>query len=130
MRTPTVPIHAAFAPAELLGLELVESGMRDGATSGTPVESLRTLYADDLVQVGVWECTPGIFPAAKHGVSEQLVILDGDGTLYGDDGTAVELVPGATAVTPDGWSGRWEIRLTVRKLYVVWKRAPPEPPMK
>jgi uncharacterized cupin superfamily protein len=50
-------------------------------------------------------------------------ILAGDATLYGDDGTSVELRPGVSIVAPDGFTGRWEIRATIRKIYTVWKTA-------
>jgi uncharacterized cupin superfamily protein len=101
-------------------LELTSDGPRAGATAGTPEEFSRELYSDERVQLGVWECTPGEFPTEKNGISEHMHILAGDATLHGDDGTSVELRPGVSIVTPDGYTGRWEIRATIRKIYTVW----------
>ena len=50
-------------------------------------------------------------------------MLEGDATITSDDGTTLELRPGVSFVTPDGWKGRWRVRESVRKLYVIWKHA-------
>jgi uncharacterized cupin superfamily protein len=104
-------------------LTLSSDGPRAGATAGTPEESSHEIYSDDRVQLGVWECTPGEFPTEKKGISEHMHILAGDATLHGDDGSAVELRPGVSIVATDGFTGRWVIRETVRKIYTVWKTA-------
>lgn len=96
---------------------LEELGPKANATSGTPVESILTLHDDGRVHAGIWECTPGAFPSARDGISEVMTFLAGDATIYDADGTAHEIRPGATMVVADGWSGRWEIRETVRKTF-------------
>jgi uncharacterized cupin superfamily protein len=112
------------APAILSGglgdLQLRGTGPRAGATAGKPIESELELYNDGHVEVGVWECTPGEFPSAKDGITEQMLFLSGDATIVGDDRTKYEVGPGTLIVTPDGWRGRWEIRQTVRKVYTIW----------
>jgi uncharacterized protein len=108
---------------DLESLPLQVDGPRVGATAGRPEESSAELYDDGRVQIGVWECTPGEFPAAKDGITEHMYVLAGNATLHGADGTTVELRAGVSVVTPDGWSGRWEIRETVRKLYSIWHTA-------
>ena len=40
------------------------------------------------------------------------------GRITDADGTVHELVPGVVMVLPLGWSGRWDITETLRKLYV------------
>ena len=40
-------------------------------------------------------------------------------TISDADGTSHRVVPGTVVVLPKGWSGRWDIHETVRKLYVV-----------
>jgi uncharacterized cupin superfamily protein len=114
-------LSALIQQADLDTLPLTSSGPREGATAGTPEESALEIYSDDRVQLGVWECTPGEFPTEKKGISEHMHILAGDATLHGDDGSAVELGPGVSIVAPDGFTGRWEIRSTIRKIYTVWK---------
>jgi uncharacterized cupin superfamily protein len=102
-------------------MSLDVDGPRPGATSGTPVESSRVLYADDAVEIGLWSCTPGSFPGAKDGIGEHMLILAGDATITGADGTSIDLAPGVSFVQPDGWRGRWVIRETVVKQYTIWK---------
>jgi uncharacterized cupin superfamily protein len=41
-------------------------------------------------------------------------------TCTHDDGTAVEVGPGTTAVFPKGWAGTWEVHETLRKVYVIF----------
>jgi EutQ-like cupin domain len=41
--------------------------------------------------------------------------LSGEATVTSDDGTTVELRPGATFVARAGWRGHWKVRQTVRK---------------
>jgi uncharacterized cupin superfamily protein len=105
---------------QLAGLQLRSSGPRAGATAGEPIESEVELYNDGKVEVGVWECTPGEFPSVKDGITEEMVFLSGDATIISDDGTESEIGPGVLIVTPDGWTGRWKIRQTVRKIYTIW----------
>ena len=116
----TTQSSALVHEQDLRSLPLESTGPRAGATSGTPEESARELFNDGRVQIGVWACTPGAFPAAKDGITEHMHILDGDATLHSDDGTSVELRAGVSVVTPDGWTGRWEVRQTVRKIYTIW----------
>jgi uncharacterized protein len=101
-------------------LPLQRSGPRAGATGGEPAESELELYNDGKVEVGVWECTPGEFPSIKDGITEEMLFLSGEATIFGDDGTEYEVKPGVLIVTPDGWKGRWKIRQTVRKVYTIW----------
>jgi hypothetical protein len=115
-------ITALTHQADVLELELESRGVRDGAT-GDPVESSRTLFDDGIVRVGVWECTPGSFPAAKDGITEAMVILAGRATVHSADGTSVELEPGTTIVSADGWRGSWEVHETIRKVFTIWKTA-------
>lgn len=107
--------------AALLAQPLSEPVPRAGALAGAPAESHHELFADARTEVGVWECTPGRFATAKEGIGELMHVLAGSGTLTADDGTVHEIAPGTVLLTPDGWRGTWEIRETVRKLYVIWR---------
>jgi uncharacterized protein len=106
---------------ELERMRLESSGPRSGASSGEPVEAEIELYNDGHVEVGVWECTPGEFPSVKEGITEQMLFLSGDATIWGEDGSTYEVAPGVLLVTPDGWRGGWQIRQTVRKVYTIWQ---------
>jgi uncharacterized cupin superfamily protein len=117
--TRIAPITLAAAQA----VALRETGPRADPLSGTPVESSAPLYSDAQVDVGVWECTPGSFRAARDGFGEVAHVVGGRGTLVSDSGEVTELVPGAVVVTPEGWTGTWTIEQTLRKLYVIWHAA-------
>lgn len=108
---------------EALALQLPEPTPREPALEGNPVESFLNTYEDGVVEIGVWECSPGRFPSKKQGIGEAMFILAGKGRLIEDSGAEIALEPGATIITPDGWSGTWEIEETVRKKYVIWKTA-------
>lgn len=98
---------------------LTPVGPKAGATNGEPFESLLEISKDHRAQTGVWECTPGSFPSARDGYSEFMYFLAGDATITDEDGTPHEIGPGVAILLNDGWRGTWEIRETVRKVYVI-----------
>ena len=75
--------------------------------------------ADKKVDTGIWECTPGTFTATREGFHEVCQILSGRATITHEDGTVVEVGPGSTLITPEGWRGQWQIHETLRKTYVI-----------
>ncbi len=121
MQTPPSPGPALVANPDLLTLELTTPHALDDVREGEPQAHYCELYADDVVESGVWEVTPGEFAGDKIGASEIMLVLKGEATITSEDGTAIELRPGVSFVTPDGWRGRWHVRETVRKMYVIWK---------
>ena len=104
---------------ESMGLTLL--GPRTPALDGTPVESFTVLFGDASGRSGVWECTPGRFESARKGDNELMHFIAGEGTITSSDGSVHQIRPGVVLVAPDGWSGIWEIRETVRKVYTIWK---------
>ncbi len=94
-------------------------GVKAGATLGEPTESDFTIHAELGVDIGVWECTPGVWPSSKVGVGELMVFTAGRGVIVGADGTRHEIRPGIAVYLPDGWSGYWEVEETVRKVYAI-----------
>jgi hypothetical protein len=119
MNDPQQHVSAAGYDARTAALERI--GIKPGAFAGEPVESALTIHEDERLEVGIWECTPGSFPAAKDGISEVMQFVAGEATIVGEDGALHEIGPGTTVVTPDGWRGTWHVRRTVRKAYVIWK---------
>lgn len=105
--------------ADPLTAELAEIGPKPNPTRGTPVESALVLFEDAHIEAGVWECTPGAFPAKREGYREQFTLIAGRAILRDADGTETVLEPGVAVVTPEGWEGEWDIAETVRKVYVV-----------
>jgi uncharacterized protein len=118
MSLPNVP--ALVANPDLLTLALESPHPLDDVREGAPEAAYHELYRDDAVELGVWEVTPGEFAGDKLGASEVMYVLEGDATITSEDGTTLELRPGVSFVTPDGWRGRWKVREKVRKLYVIW----------
>lgn len=100
-------------------VEVTVIGPRRGATHGDPVESACELSSDGQTSVGIWECTPGRFPVVRDGSHSFMYVLSGEATVTGTDGDRHELRPGSVLVEPDGWTGEWEIRATIRKVSVV-----------
>jgi uncharacterized cupin superfamily protein len=113
-------VAAVTADTALVEGELVPTGPRVGADRGTPMMSSRTIYAaaDGKVDVGVWECTPGGWAIVDRPDTEVVRIVHGRGAITDADGTVHELHPGTVLTLPRGWSGRWDISETIRKVYI------------
>ncbi|MFC0218204.1 hypothetical protein FHS82_000549 [Pseudochelatococcus lubricantis] len=91
------------------------------STNGDQFEATRTLFTseDGLVEIGVWECTPGHFTADRSTSSEVCHIIAGRATLARRDGEVREIGPGDVLVLPRGWTGAWTVLEKTRKLYVM-----------
>jgi len=117
MDPTSLPASIAASEADLSG-PLEPTGPRVGADRGTPMTAIRVLLDDGPVQAGVWECTPGGWSITDRPNTEIVHILGGEATITDADGSVRNLVAGSVVVLPRGWSGRWDITATVRKLYV------------
>jgi uncharacterized cupin superfamily protein len=127
--TPCVPQHPhATRPAppmivDVLGATLVDAGRVPGAIPGSALTSELVLYEDGRVDTGIWEVTPGAFDAAHGPYVEFMHFVAGDATITAADGQVHEVRPGAALTVPSGWRGRWDVRETVRKTYVIVRDA-------
>lgn len=92
---------------------------------GNQLEAAKVLFAsaDGLVEVGVWECTPGHFSADRSTSSEICHIISGRAKLARIDGEVREVGPGDVLVLPRGWKGAWTIVEPTRKLYAIYRDA-------
>ena len=70
------------------------------------------------VDIGFWECSPGIFKTARKGVNEVILVLEGKATLVSDTGERVDHKAGDMVLIPNGWSGVWEIHEHFKKQYI------------
>ena len=113
MTTPVPSIAGAASMA------LDPAGVRAGFDQGNPQTSHREISRNGPVTVGVWECTPGGWPIVNRGDTEVCSIVSGRGTISDADGTKRLLTPGAVVTLPKGWSGRWDIAESLRKVYVL-----------
>jgi uncharacterized protein len=111
---------AAFTARDVAG-PLEPTGPRAGADVGAPMTSCRVLQAggDGLPEVGVWECTPGGWAIEDRPDTETVVVVSGAATLTTRGGAPMRIGPGDTVVLPRGWSGRWDVPETLRKVYVL-----------
>ena len=100
-------------------MELTPSGRRAGADRGDPQTSIREIATDGPSSIGVWECTPGGWPVTNRKDTEFCVIVSGKGVITDADGSTRPLGPGSVLTLPKGWTGRWEITETLRKVYVI-----------
>jgi uncharacterized cupin superfamily protein len=94
-------------------------GQRAGADSGDPQVASAVVHNADGVHVGVWECAPGGWPIENRQDCETATIISGKGRITDSDGAVRELQAGAVVTLPKGWSGRWDITETLRKVYVI-----------
>lgn len=72
---------------------------------------------DGALDIGVWECTPGVFTADRSAAAEFCHFLQGRIVMTHADGTRAELGPGDAIMLPRGWKGTWEIVEQTRKIY-------------
>ncbi len=100
-------------------MDLNPIGPRAGADQGNPQVSVREIFKDDSIQVGVWECTSGGWPIVDRSDTEVASIVSGRATVTDIDGSEHVLVPGSVITLPKGWSGRWDLSETLRKVYVL-----------
>lgn len=107
--------------SDIAGSRLTASGVRSGADSGDPQVSLLTLAAEAGGNIGIWECEPGGWPVVDRPDTEVAYIISGRATLSDDEsGSQVEVTAGDVIILPPGWSGRWDVRETVRKVFAIY----------
>jgi uncharacterized cupin superfamily protein len=114
---PVLPAGIEAGDDVLFGA-LEPTGPRAGADAGSPMTATRVLHDAGPLQVGIWECTPGGWAIERRANTEIVHILAGRGRITDADDTVHELAPGVAMVLPAGWSGRWDVTETIRKLYV------------
>jgi len=101
-------VSATLEPYDLEASDLV---------AGTPETAELSVTTIGDVEVGIWQITPGtVTDVEKH---EAFVVLSGEGTITFADGEVVELRPGSLVRLNAGEKTTWEIRTTLRKVYVV-----------
>ncbi|WP_175839110.1 cupin domain-containing protein [Burkholderia anthina] len=100
---------------------LAAAGQRAGADRGDPQIAIQRLAPDAAGNLGIWECQPGGWPVVDRPDTEFTVILSGRANLTDDaSGDVVEIGAGDLVILPPGWTGRWDIIETVRKVYAIY----------
>lgn len=109
-----------YQPAAAVTGALQPRGQREGADSGDPQISWTGFDAPDDVRVGVWEAEPGGWPIVNRPDTETCHIVSGRATITDEaTGEKQEISAGDVMVFPKGWSGRWDVVETIRKVYSI-----------
>ncbi|STZ58545.1 cupin domain-containing protein [Mycolicibacterium tokaiense] len=112
-----------FAPSLIRALDiegpLPANGRRPGADTGDAQTGLLEIFRSEHVKFGVWECTPGGWEIENRVDTETMFLLSGRVRLTTRGGEPIELSSGDAFTLPRGWSGRWDVLETVRKIYTV-----------
>lgn len=105
--------HTNVLDAELEPYDLEPGDVLDGEprTAEIGVTSV------GAVEVGIWEISAGSVKDIEK--DEAFVVLAGQGSITFADGEVVELGPGSLVRLYAGESTVWDIRSTLRKVYVV-----------
>lgn len=111
--------EAIHVPTAKLAEHLTDRGERPGADSGHPLVRAMSLADHQETRVGLWECTAGGWPVIDRSDVEICVILDGQAAITDDvSGGTFTVSTGDVLVLPAGWSGRWEVSRSVRKVFI------------
>ncbi|MFJ4286867.1 cupin domain-containing protein [Paenarthrobacter nicotinovorans] len=126
MNQQTAPEHTSgiqlvLAHSADVNGTLAPAGQRPGADSGDPQLGLLPLATNGNGSVGVWECEPGGWPVKDRADTEVCYILSGSAVITDEaTGTPHKIGTGDFLVLPVGWSGRWDVLETVRKVYAIY----------
>lgn len=95
----TVGLPLSEPPCQLRGRKIVVPGKEE-------------------VNTGIWECKPGQFRREIE-AGEMMHILTGECIFTPDHGDVIHMVAGDTLYFAPNTTGIWDIKSTVRKVYVL-----------
>lgn len=103
--------------ADARALELPDAPLEASAiTAGSAAASCLPLDERRGVEVGVWQLTPGEVTDVE--VDEVFVVLSGAGSVTFEDGSRLELGPGAVVRLEAGDRTTWRVTEPLRKVYL------------
>ena len=107
--------------AAIQALPLSPAGQRAGADKGDQQIAIQQLAPEASGNLGVWECQPGGWPVVERPDTEFTYIISGKALLTDSgSGEVVEVTGGDLIILPPGWTGRWDVLETVRKVYAIY----------
>ncbi|KAF1050948.1 MAG: hypothetical protein GAK43_02617 [Stenotrophomonas maltophilia] len=116
-----MPSFTIIKSADIRALPLNPAGQRAGADSGDPQIAIQVLAPEAVGSLGVWECQPGGWPVIERPDTEFTYIISGRAQLTDQaTGQVVEVTGGDLIILPPGWTGRWDVLETVRKVYAIY----------
>ncbi|WP_067819094.1 cupin domain-containing protein [Actinomadura kijaniata] len=83
--------------------------------AGSPEVSTLVLHADDRVERGIWQITPGTVTDTE--ADEIFTVVTGRATIEIEDGPTLEVGPGDVGVLTAGARTTWTVHETLRKTY-------------
>jgi uncharacterized cupin superfamily protein len=93
----------------------------EGGPLGTRGRKLWT-NTDGRVETGVWECDAGRLHADFGAYGEIFHVVSGEVVCTPDDGgETFTLRAGDMAVFSRGWTGEWDVRSPLRKVFTSWE---------
>ncbi|MCG2575108.1 cupin domain-containing protein [Acinetobacter sp. ME22] len=100
---------------------LTPAGLREGADHGNPQLGIQSLAPEANGNLGIWECQPGGWPVIDRKDTEFCYIISGKATLTDErTGEKRDVTEGDLIILPVGWTGRWDVTETVRKIYTIY----------
>jgi uncharacterized cupin superfamily protein len=96
-----IKVHVAGPVAQLSGVKLEVD-----ETNGT--------------ETGIWECTPGSWRRQVK-ESESCTFIKGHAIFHADSGEKLDIRTGTAIFFPANTTGIWEVKETVRKVYMTVK---------
>ncbi|MCC6140087.1 MAG: DUF861 domain-containing protein [Nitrospira sp.] len=107
--------------ANITNAPLAAGGQRAGADSGDPQIATKPLAPEANGNAGIWECQPGGWPVINRPDTEFAYIISGKARLTDEEtGEVREIEGGDLVLLLPGWTGRWDIIETVRKVYAIY----------
>jgi uncharacterized cupin superfamily protein len=127
----TIPTSTTGPASVFRDAEAVLNGPLPIEISMAPIISGAPFAYEDVLLDGqdgyfaVWACDAGVYPRVKDRRGSFMYVLSGSGTITDEDGTVHELTADSVLLLPYGWIGRWDIRETIRKVYLHTWPVPP-----
>jgi hypothetical protein len=107
-----------------LGLEEYPAISAEEVLEGGSGQRGEVFFVGDELAVGVWEADASILAVTEpFDYDEFVTVLSGKLILTDEQGTAVEYLPGESAVIPKGFTGTWQMLGNYREIYVMEKEA-------
>lgn len=96
--------------------EMVAPGQKKFA--GAYRERIAFSTADKEYTVRVWESGPGVLKTDDYPYDEYCLILSGRLKITNASGGSEEFGPGDSFMIPKGWRGTWDMKTSMKKIYI------------
>jgi uncharacterized cupin superfamily protein len=118
----TSPGHGPMAADRQLSADALASPLdalpldTTAVLAGSPAAGILPIGRHGPAEIGIWELSPGTVTDVES--DEVFVVIAGRGTVTFDDGSSIDLRPGAVVRLVAGDRTTWEVTDTLRKVYL------------